>query len=830
MFSPRHLKCLTWKIVALLCVGSVPALALDAGITFEAHQDIVDPDLWPNDFHVEGLICSDNGIVPNLVMHIDGPFTNFSWSIVPAGLSDPCWYKFTADWWLPAGSVGIPYCTVIHLGLLFDVEAENVVIDLRGWWTLNGQPVGEIPGIPPLGNDGNVPLIGFDVEDWPVPPEGQVIRIGNGGVIAPPTPAPIPIEILQMDLVPFAPGELEAVLGPDWFNQLYAGGPQENLPWIPVQDGNGNVINPGNPLPMPPDSFFDVFIEIPQPDQPRPEMPFSIPPGGHLLARQLVLFMNNDFQFESRWFWEIHGAQEPEACCFPDGTCQDLFPVDCFNQNGTPMGMGTACAFIDCPVFDEACCLPDGSCAMMTQDVCRSMGGFPPPGGLCLGDWNGNGVDDACEEPQGDYRFEFSIDIGSDTELSDPYADGDEGFDPGDVYWWQGPPVTPPQVPGGRDGFKDDQLIFGFDILPDPPDPANPPATRVPVGQGGMDQYWEYFDLDGHDQLDVPLIEFGLHGQPLDMPVPMWDSLCIHWPEFLMVSFDDDMGPGWPAFDVPVTAPSPAGVLAYGTTQGRDEIIGVTLGPPPMLPSPIVSVYPIADEITVHMSLRPNPDTADGTDDDDVDSLDIVPGQEPICQFWYFSPDHEATGIDPINGGPLDPGDIYLVMPGSGPMVVVDDVYNLGIPDETDVDAFEFTWFEEPGMGPVLAVLFSVDDDDPITPWDESGGLDPRMIYVSFLIGFSFEATEEPLPDDIDALTIWRESLEVQQPCPGDMDCDGDVDFDDINPFVLALGGPAGYYAQYPNCIWLNGDCDGDGDVDFDDINAFVALIGTTCP
>lgn len=63
-------------------------------------------------------------------------------------------------------------------------------------------------------------------------------------------------------------------------------------------------------------------------------------------------------------------------------------------------------------------------------------------------------------------------------------------------------------------------------------------------------------------------------------------------------------------------------------------------------------------------------------------------------------------------------------------------------------------------------------------------------------------------------------------PITGDMDCDGDVDFDDINPFVLALSGEAGYEAAYPDCQWLNGDTDGDGDVDFDDINGFVGLIG----
>ncbi len=61
----------------------------------------------------------------------------------------------------------------------------------------------------------------------------------------------------------------------------------------------------------------------------------------------------------------------------------------------------------------------------------------------------------------------------------------------------------------------------------------------------------------------------------------------------------------------------------------------------------------------------------------------------------------------------------------------------------------------------------------------------------------------------------------------GDLDCDGDVDFDDISPFVLALGGQAGYEAQYPECNWLNADCNEDGTVDFDDISAFVALLSS---
>jgi len=59
----------------------------------------------------------------------------------------------------------------------------------------------------------------------------------------------------------------------------------------------------------------------------------------------------------------------------------------------------------------------------------------------------------------------------------------------------------------------------------------------------------------------------------------------------------------------------------------------------------------------------------------------------------------------------------------------------------------------------------------------------------------------------------------------GDLNCDGRVDFDDIDAFVLALGGAAAYEAAYPDCQWLNGDCNGDGTVNFDDIDAFVAVL-----
>jgi 6-phosphogluconolactonase (cycloisomerase 2 family) len=70
------------------------------------------------------------------------------------------------------------------------------------------------------------------------------------------------------------------------------------------------------------------------------------------------------------------------------------------------------------------------------------------------------------------------------------------------------------------------------------------------------------------------------------------------------------------------------------------------------------------------------------------------------------------------------------------------------------------------------------------------------------------------------SIATWRPALH-----PGDSNCDGVVDFDDINAFVLALSDPEGYAEVYPYCHIANGDCNGDGLVNFDDIDPFVDLL-----
>ena len=76
--------------------------------------------------------------------------------------------------------------------------------------------------------------------------------------------------------------------------------------------------------------------------------------------------------------------------------------------------------------------------------------------------------------------------------------------------------------------------------------------------------------------------------------------------------------------------------------------------------------------------------------------------------------------------------------------------------------------------------------------------------------------------------------------CRGDMDGNGAVDFNDINPFVEALQNVEAYSRHFPGLgstgpSWdpaagsrsWHGDCNCDGVFDFNDINPFVAKIGT---
>jgi hypothetical protein len=365
--------------------------------------------------------------------------------------------------------------------------------------------------------------------------------------------------------------------------------------------------------------------------------------------------------------------------------------------------------------------------------------------------WSGSSLDVSCEVTGAMDQIRvftrapdlfFSIDIGSDTEFSDPAADGNEIFDPGCIY------VSDAfESVGSAVQLEDDDLSGLLLTAPEAP-LAAPYGCIAPAAVC----YRSVLDLDGYDRLQVEL------GQYLPGPIFL-DDLSpaerrgIHRPHQLVVSYDDDPAEGWHAgaLSLPTGGFSPTH-STYGSTTHRDELWTVLLqGAVP--PLALRGLDPRESEQDLHIGLGPDPDPATGQAvDDDVDALDVIPpfgpSQAPQRRgIHLFSVDHEGLGAI------LLPGRIYASSNGI-PTTVIDPSKHLGLPSLIDLDAFEFAWLliDAPSTW-ALALIFSVDQDDPLTAVDESGGLDPATLYGSFLDGNAFVLTER-LDDDIDALAI----------------------------------------------------------------------------
>jgi len=65
---------------------------------------------------------------------------------------------------------------------------------------------------------------------------------------------------------------------------------------------------------------------------------------------------------------------EDEACCFPNGACQNRPADDCLEAGGVPQEEGTVCGPGICPPPPPppsgACCYPDGTCVVRTPAAC----------------------------------------------------------------------------------------------------------------------------------------------------------------------------------------------------------------------------------------------------------------------------------------------------------------------------------------------------------------------------------------------------------------------------------------------------------------------------
>ena len=176
----------------------------------------------------------------------------------------------------------------------------------------------------------------------------------------------------------------------------------------------------------------------------------------------------------------------------------------------------------------------------------------------------------------------------------------------------------------------------------------------------------------------------------------------------------------------------------------------------------------------------------------------------------YF---HSALAI----GDPLDGGTVIALGASHNPLNAVDFCANVALwcrvqtPGGPDRD---YVVYSRSALGIPMPVAR---EGDPTPLGGTYGPLSPWPCLLNHMLGTFGAATPGSGTDS----AFFR----YQGQAPGDLNCDGMIDFDDINPFVLALTDPAGYAANYPQCDIRGADANFDGRVDFDDINPFVALI-----
>ena len=185
-------------------------------------------------------------------------------------------------------------------------------------------------------------------------------------------------------------------------------------------------------------------------------------------------------------------------------------------------------------------------------------------------------------------------------------------------------------------------------------------------------------------------------------------------------------------------------------------------------------------------------------------------GAEAAAQHWWWPP---GMSVNPPN--PTVDDVVTITLSGEWP--------DSCVPNDSQLDPpagallyFDLVW----GYPPETLCA------DVITPWERAETAGPLPVGTYGVYAALLDLLGMPIePSSLVGTFVVRSAWER-----GDMNCDGAVDFADINPFVLALGGQTGYEARYAECRWLNADFNDDGSANFADINPFVAALSGARP
>lgn len=211
----------------------------------------------------------------------------------------------------------------------------------------------------------------------------------------------------------------------------------------------------------------------------------------------------------------------------------------------------------------------------------------------------------------------------------------------------------------------------------------------------------------------------------------------------------------------------------------------------------------------------------------DLDSDGRADGPGEATLFWDGT---NADGVPSSAGFALDadrdrPGALYVQQTGSGSndqIVRVRD--NNDDRDAQDAGESELVYATVEAGFIVIDLLCLRDGRLLLT--DNSGKKIYRLTDLDGDGRFSTAGERDVYFDNVvPTVGDLRQIAVLPLRAPADMNCDGAVDFFDIDPFLGALFDAAGYAAAYPDCNRHNADCNLDFAVDFFDIDAFLALL-----
>jgi hypothetical protein len=237
---------------------------------------------------------------------------------------------------------------------------------------------------------------------------------------------------------------------------------------------------------------------------------------------------------------------------------------------------------------------------------------------------------------------------------------------------------------------------------------------------------------------------------------------------------------------------------------------------------------------------------ASGEAQDDVDSTSGLPSAGLAARMpmnVYFTVTRESPSLDHLpSSGPPSGSNIYFSANPFQPTEV--SLYasfdQLMLDPNDDINALIIFDLDADGLyTPLDMILFSLDPESPslATLGSAADVFIARQDFYTEVFATASEFGLGAPSDNIDALDFLLTTDPIDAALlhgirapRGDMNCDGVLDFHDINVFVLALSNPDAYHAQFPDCDILQADTNYDGVVDFKDINRFVMLLSLPMP